>query len=454
MRKAITRSALVLVAVLASGWGISMTTSSMAKDATQGDPPIPAPEMAGVKSSDPQVLRGEYLARVGDCSACHTAPGGKPFAGGLGIASPIGAIYTTNITPDKETGIGNYTLEDFDNAVRHGVAKAGHVLYPAMPYTSFAYVKTDDVKALYAYFMQGVAPVKQANRDPDVAWPMSMRWPLSIWRKLFAPAPVADNTPAPTGDKVSIGRYLVTGLGHCGACHTPRGVALQEKATTNEDGTAFLSGAVLDGWLARNLRGDKADGLGSWSEQDIVDLLKTGRNSHNASFGSMTDVVQHSTQYMTDDDLQAMAAYLKTLSPLRADAPTLAYNDAAAKAMFDGTTKDPGALLFVNNCAACHRTSGKGYEGVFPSLALNPSVNSPDPSSVIHIILQGAQMPGTQTAPTRFAMPGFADRLTNNEVAQLATFVRQSWGNQASAVNADQVGKMRGQVHALAAPAR
>jgi mono/diheme cytochrome c family protein len=281
-----------------------------------------------------------------------------------------------------------------------------------------------------------------------------MRWPLSFWRRMFAPTPVADNTPVDEGDKIAVGRYLVTGLGHCSTCHTPRGVALQEKAGTDADGPAFLSGAVLEGWLARNLRGDKADGLGAWSEQDIVELLKTGRNAHGAAVGSMSDVVQHSTQYMSDRDLQAMAAYLKTLPPLKPDAAAQAYVDTDAKAMFEGTTKDVGALLFVDNCAACHRTSGKGYEGVFPALAQNPTLSTQDPSSVVHIILKGAEMPSTQTAPTHFAMPGFADRLTDTEVAQVASFVRKTWGNQGPAVSAEQVRDMRKEIKAAAAPVR
>ena len=447
-------AATVVAVALLGSWVLSRATQAQIDDVKLEANNVHRAAAEPTLPDDPLVLRGAYLARAGDCVACHTSAGGKPFAGGLGMETPIGKVYSTNITPDKTTGIGNYSLEEFDNAVRHGIAKQGHTLYPAMPYTSYAYVKPDDVKAMYAYFMQGVQPVEQANKDTDITWPLSMRWPLAIWRKMFAPAVTTDNTPIPEGDKIAVGRYLVEGLGHCSTCHTPRGVALQEKASTDADGTAFLSGSVLEGWLARNLRGDKADGLGSWSEQDITELLKTGRNAHGATFGSMGDVVSHSTQHMTDADLQAMAAYLKTLSPLKPDAPALAYNDTAAKAMFDGSTKDLGALLFVDNCAACHRTSGKGYDGVFPALALNPSVNAQDPRSVIHLILQGAEMPSTTDAPTHFAMPGFADRLTDAEVAQIATFVRSSWGNQAPAVKADQVAKLRKQVQAAAEPAR
>lgn len=427
--------------------------------------PVPTPSVgasavttAGTQApaaNDPQaqlVRQGEYLARAADCAACHTAPKGKPFAGGLPIASPIGTIYSTNITPDKDTGIGNYSLEDFDKAVRHGVAKNGDTLYPAMPYTSYAKVRPADVKALYAYFMSGVQPVAQANKAADIPWPMSMRWPLSIWRKMFAPAVVAD-AASTDNDPISRGRYLVEGLGHCSACHTPRGFALQEKALT-DDSTAFLSGGVVDNFLAKNLRGDVTDGLGNWSEGDITAFLKGGRNDHSAAFGGMTDVVQHSTQYMNDDDLTAIAKYLKTLKPVDPNAKALAYDDTVARALRTGTDKSNGALTFLDNCAACHRSTGKGYTQTFPTLALSSTVNSADPTSLIHIVLRGGQMPWTKSAPTQYAMPGFDDRLTDQDVADVLTFVRSSWGNKAPAVTAAQVAKVRKDVGAAAQPQR
>ncbi|ELL2822829.1 cytochrome c, partial [Escherichia coli] len=260
------------------------------------------------------IKRGEYLARVGDCVACHTSKGGTPFAGGLPMATPIGTIYSTNITPDKKHGIGEYSFEDFDKAVRHGVAKNGDTLYPAMPYPSYAVVTEPDMRALYAYFMQGVKPVAQANKDSDIPWPLSMRWPLSIWRGMFAPD-VQDFTPAQGEDAVlARGRYLVEGLGHCGACHTPRSITMQEKALNNDEGEVYLSGsAPIDGWIATNLRGDYKDGLGSWSEQDLTEFLRTGRNDRTAVFGGMTDVVEHSLQYLTPEDATAIARYLKSL---------------------------------------------------------------------------------------------------------------------------------------------
>ncbi|MDQ8032116.1 alcohol dehydrogenase [Bordetella genomosp. 1] len=404
------------------------------------------------------IKKGEYLSRAGDCVACHTVKGGKPYAGGLGLDSPLGMIYSTNITPDKDTGIGNYTLEDFDRAVRHGVAKDGHTLYPAMPYTSYAKVSPDDVKALYAYFMQGVAPVRQENRDTDIVWPLSMRWPLTVWRWVYAPD-VADAVPASASaaDQAVMlrGKYLVEGLGHCGACHTPRGVGLQEKALTDADGTAFLSGGVIEGWLAKNLRGDSADGLGSWSQADIVAFLKSGRNSHSAAFGGMAQVVADSTQHLSDEDLNAIAAYLKSLKPVDEKANAkLAYDDKAAQDLRVGRDTSNGALQFLNNCAACHRSTGKGYAETFPQLALSSTVNSSDPTSLIHIVLKGGQMPATQAAPTAYGMPGFDWRLNDAEVADVVTFVRGSWGNKGAAVTASDVAKVRKEIGADPGPKR
>lgn len=393
----------------------------------------PAPDQQLVK-------RGEYLAKAGDCVACHTAAGGKPFAGGLAMATPIGTVYSSNITPDKQNGIGNYTEEDFDRAVRHGIRQDGATLYPAMPYPSYAKVKPADVKALYAYFMNGVKAEPTPNKGVDIVWPLSMRWPLSIWRKVFAPNVVAD--VADDNSPLKRGQYLVEGLGHCGACHTPRGVGMQEKALT-DDSTQFLSGGVIDGFLANNLRSDARDGLGSWSEGDIVAFLKTGRNSHSAAFGGMADVVANSTQHMTDEDLTAIAKYLKSLKPVKDGVAPLAYDDKTHQALRKGSDQSPGAMGFLNNCAACHRSSGKGWTETFPQLAQSATVNADNPVSLIKIVLEGAEMPWTHKGPTQFAMPAFHDRLTDQEVAEIVTFIRSSWGNNAGAVSASDVAKVR-----------
>ena len=395
--------------------------------------------------ADPQALirQGEYLARAGDCVACHTAKDGKPFAGGLPMETPIGTIYSTNITPDK-SGIGDYSFEDFDNAVRHGIAPNGSTLYPAMPYPSYARVNEADMHALYAYFMKGVAPVKHANKPVDIPWPMSMRWPLAMWRWTFAPA-VHDFTPVAGQDPVlSRGAYLVEGLGHCGACHTPRALTMQEKALSATDGSTFLSGsAPLEGWIAKNLRGDHKDGLGSWDETQLVQFLKTGRSDRSAVFGGMSDVIVHSMQYMSDADLTAIARYLKSLPAVDSTDKPHQYDPAVADALWNGDDSKRGAAVYIDNCAACHRTDGHGYARVFPALAGNPVLQSEDSTSLIHIVLKGGTLPATHTAPSTFTMPAFDWRLSDQEVADVVNFIRTSWGNRGADVNASDVKSMR-----------
>jgi mono/diheme cytochrome c family protein len=394
-------------------------------------------------NSDPLVKQGEYLARAGDCVACHTAKGGKPFAGGLPMETPIGTVYSTNITPDA-SGIGSYSFEDFDKAVRHGIGKSGSSLYPAMPFPSYASVSDGDMQALYAYFMKGVEPVAEPNKATDIPWPLSMRWPLSIWRGLFAPKVQAYQAPAGADPVVSRGAYLVEGLGHCGACHTPRAITMQEKALNAGDSPAFLSGsAPLEGWIAKNLRGDHKDGLGSWSEGDLVQFLKTGRNDRTAVFGGMSDVVEHSMQYMSDADLQAIARYLKSLPPTDPVDKPHQYDKQVADALWKGDDSKVGASVYIDNCAACHRTDGHGYTRVFPPLAGNPVLQTEDATSLINIVLKGNTLPATHTAPSTFTMPGFAWRLSDQEVADVVNFIRTSWGNQASTVKADDVKDLR-----------
>jgi len=393
------------------------------------------------------ISKGEYLARAGDCVACHTEKGGKPYAGGLPMATPIGTIFATNITPDAKTGIGGYSLEDFDKAVRHGIARQGYTLYPAMPYPSYARISDEDLKALYAYFMHGVEPVSQANRESQIPWPLSMRWPLDIWRHLFAPEVASAATSGPLNyenTQIARGAYLVQGLGHCGSCHTPRALTLQEKALDERDPSFLAGGQVIDGWVATSLRGSNPDGLGAWSEQDIIDTLKNGRNAHFASIGAMNDVIQHSGQYLDDQDLAAIAAYLKSL-PAIAGSSKVAFkpDETTAKALWSGQSPSRGAELYVDNCAACHRTDGHGYKEVFPRLVDNPSVLAEDPASMIRVILGGSRLPSTQQAPSDLVMPDFGWRLNDQEAAQLVNFIRNSWGNKAPEVTAKQVGAVR-----------
>ncbi len=393
-----------------------------------------------------QIQRGEYLARAGDCVACHTKAGGQPFAGGLSMATPIGNIYSTNITPDKQTGIGDYSYDDFQKAVRHGVAKNGDTLYPAMPYPSYAVVSDEDMQALYAYFMHGVQPVSQANQDSDIPWPLSMRWPLAIWRGMFAPDVKAFQPIKGQDAVLARGQYLVEGLGHCGACHTPRSLTMQEKALNDSEGSDYLSGssAPIDGWTASNLRGDNRDGLGRWSEDDLVQFLRTGRNDRTAVFGGMTDVVEHSLQHLSPEDATAIARYLKSLGARDPNQVGFKSDDAVAKALWKGDDSKPGASVYVDSCAACHKTDGSGYKRFFPELRGNAVVQAEDPTSLIHIVLSGATLPGVKGAPSGITMPAFGWRLNDQQVADVVNFIRSSWGNSAKQqVSASDVAKVR-----------
>ncbi|WP_084169491.1 c-type cytochrome [Paraburkholderia ferrariae] len=399
------------------------------------------------------VAHGDYLARAGDCIACHTAKGGKPFAGGLKFDTPIGAIYSTNITPERDTGIGAWTYDDFARAVREGVRPNGDTLYPAMPYPSYARLSDDDMRALYAYFMHGVAPVRQDNRAEDIVWPLSMRWPLGIWRHLFAPGVTPFDGTRYNDAIIARGAYLVQGLGHCGACHTPRARTMQELALTDLDGDDFLAGgAPIDGWVPSSLRGNLRTGIGMWSEDDLVQFLKTGRTLQSAAFGGMTDVVQHSMQHMTDADLMAIARYLKTLPSNDPHETPYAYDDTAARALRSGNASARGAAVYRDNCMACHRSDGHGYTRVFPALGGNPVVQGKDPTSLIHVLLTGDTLQGTAAAPSAFTMPPFGWRLSDEEVADVATFVRTSWGNAGAPVSAADVAKIRTAVTVTAPP--
>ena len=403
----------------------------------------------GARAQDDVVARGEYVAIASDCGACHTVPGGAPLAGGLAFHLPTGTLYAPNITPDPKAGIGLYSEAEFTRALRKGIRRDGASLYPAMPYPSYARMTDEDMHALYVYFMRGVKPVATPVVQDGMTWPLSMRWPLTVWRWLFAPDPqdirraMAERQfPDPL---VARGSYLVEGPGHCGACHTPRAITMQEKALTAQDGPLYLSGGnAVDGWRPVSLRGEDRTGLGRWSEQDITGFLATGRMPLGAAFGGMTAAIGHGTQHMSDGDRLAIARYLKTLSPT---APAAAggwhYDPAASQALHGGDVSARGARLYVDSCAACHRTDGHGYPTTFPPLAGNPVVMDPAPDSLIRIVLEGNTLRATRQAPSAFVMPGFAARMDDAAVADTVTFIRAAWGNDAPAVTAADVGRVR-----------
>ena len=382
----------------------------------------------------------EYLARAADCVACHSIPGGKAFAGGLKMGTPLGAIFSTNITPDPETGIGSYSLADFDRALRQGIAKDGHRLYPAMPYPSYVKLTDADVAALYRFFMKQVPPVRRANLKTEIPTLLSIRWPLALWD--FSYAPRESYVAKPGHDAAwNRGAYLVQGLGHCGACHTPRGIGLQEKAL-DDSSPNYLAGATPDAWYAPSLRGDMRTGLGTWSKADIGEFLKHGHNRVGTVFGSMVDVVNNSTSYLSDSDIDAIADYLKSL-PAKSPQQAVAYNNGTTVALSGGPATQPAGIVYRGTCSSCHGLDAKGFTPYMPALASNPVVLDDDPSSLINLTLNGSIPLVVKGAPDAYRMPQFRQQSSDQDIADVITFIRNGWGNQAPAVTAAQVAKLR-----------
>lgn len=423
MKKAMTCLALGGVVLAAGGaWFVNRVPYSPLADAP-------------LALSPALIEKGEYVARLGDCVACHSVAGKPPFSGGLEMATPMGSIFATNITPDKRSGIGNYSLDDFDRAVRQGVAADGHLLYPAMPYPSFATFSDDDVKALYAFFMKGVTPADVQNKQSEILWPLNMRWPLALWNAAFADADPYQAKPGQV-EQWNRGAYIVQGPGHCGSCHTPRSITMNEKAL-DERSPAYLSGALIDGWYAPSLRQDPNIGLGRWSEPEIVQYLKTGRNVHSVVTGSMTEAFNNSTQYMSDNDLGAIAHYLVSLPGNGKDGPRWAPTAAPV------AWSSPGAKTYLGKCSSCHGQDGRGQGQWIPPLAGASSSMVSESATGINATLNGSDRVIAGGVPDAYRMPPYRNQLTDQEIADVLTFVRSTWGNQGDAVEAKEVHTLR-----------
>ena len=373
-----------------------------------------------------QAERGRYLVQAGDCRACHTNKGGQPFAGGRPIQTPFGTIYSPNITPDRDTGIGGWSDEEFYRAMHKGIAADNDLLYPAFPYPWYTKVTREDVLAIRAY-LRTVDPVKAERRPNELMWPLDYRAVMRGWDDLF----FKEGEFTPDSGKSSQwnrGAYLVEGLGHCGACHTPTNIF--GAAKTRE----HLQGGSLQDWYAPSLAGDLKSGLGNWSAAEVVEFLKTGRNARTAAFGPMSEVVRYSTSKLNDGDLQAMAVYLK-------DMPAPPVVTTAAKP--DPALARAGEAIYLDNCSACHKSSGEGVPATFPSLKGDSAAQGGDPTTVIRVILDGARAVATDARPTPFSMPSFKWKFSNQEVAAVASYVRSAWGNAAPAVSAAEVQSVR-----------
>lgn len=387
---------------------------------------VAATARAATSDLEQSVRRGEYVARASNCIACHTYHKG-PYAGGV----PFGIVNSPNITPDKETGIGRFDFAAFDKAVRQGISPRGPMSVMMPP--SYTIMTDEDVHDLYNFFMHGVQPIDNKVSQPDK--PVSEAAPREV--RPFAPSP--GENPV-----VARGRYLVEGLGHCGFCHTPRNAQGVEKAQWASQGKDFLSGGGnYAGWIAINLRGDNQDGLAGRSVEDLTEFFLTGRNDPTAAFGKMIEVVETSTRYLTRDDAVAMARFLKSLPAKDPSQAPFREDKTVARQLWKGDDSKPGAATYVDSCASCHRTDGSGYARFFPELRGNPVLLSGDPVSLIHIVLQGQTLPGFKAAPSSITMPPFGWRLDDQQLADVVTFIRGSWGNHAPAVSAEDVRKVR-----------
>jgi mono/diheme cytochrome c family protein len=387
---------------------------------------------------------GEYVARLANCVACHSVPEGEALAGGLKMNVPMmGNIYTTNITPDNATGIGDYTFDDFDRAMRFGVKKNGQRMYPAMPYPSYAKMSEQDMRALYDFIMNEVEPVNQPNQANEIpGWKDNARLGMGIWNLL-----TMDDEPyepdSNQSDAWNRGAYLIQGPGHCGACHTPRGLLMQEKGL-DEDDSAFLSGAPLDHWNASSLNGDINSGLGRWTEADVAEFLGSGHNRFGTAFGTMVEVVNNSTQHMSDADLNAMAVYLKSLPPVaEVNATAWQYDNGATESLLILNFSETGSQDYYEYCSNCHGTNGQGYYPYQPPLAGNPVVMDADPSSLINLTLNGSLRVIAEQGPDVNDMPYFRQLLSDQEIADVITYIRSSWGHNAAPVTAAQVSEIR-----------
>jgi mono/diheme cytochrome c family protein len=373
------------------------------------------------------VARGHYLAVVADCAACHTKPGGKPFAGGVALKTPFGTLVGPNITPDREAGIGAWTDDEFVASLHDGRGRGGIRLFPAMPYPAYTKMTREDALAIRAY-LQTIDPVPDKVEPDQLPFPLSIRFNMAVWNALNFKSGRLEKDPSKSAEW-NRGRYVVDALGHCGTCHTPKTLL------GADNNSAYLQGGVLQGWFAPNITADTRKGIGGWSVDEIASYLKTGVNPDAIATGDMTEEIVHSSSNMTDNDIKAIAVYLKSLVPQRESAPVaLATSDPRMVA---------GQAIYKDNCAACHTDTGAGSPGLFARLAGGHTVQSDDPTTLIRVVLSGSQGVATSSAPTSPAMPSFGWRLNDAQVASVLTYIRNAWGNAASAVSADQARAVR-----------
>ncbi|UGB46484.1 cytochrome c [Frateuria edaphi] len=404
--------ALLVLAVAVLAWWLSARHHAA----------LPPSQTTAARLQEPALIaRGAYLATVGDCAACHTAQGGKPYAGGRALPTPFGDVPAPNLTPDDATGLGQWSFDAFWRALHEGIGRDGHALYPAFPYTSYTRVSREDAFALFAY-LRTLPPVRNHTAAPSLRFPYDLRAGLTTWRTLyFRPG---EFVPDPKQSaEWNRGAYLVQGLGHCNECHVARdnlgGLPSNETLTGGQ--------IPAQNWYAPDLSTHAHGGLEGWGTDDIVTLLRTGQSRKGAAFGPMADVVMQSTQHMHEEDLRAIAVYLQSLPPRPAPANKGSQVDATA-------LLDRGADVYGRQCASCHGKDGRGVAGVYPPLAGNTSVTEPTGINAIRIVLLGGFSPTTAAHPRPYSMPPFAQRLSDGDVASVVSYIRHAWDNNAAPV--------------------
>jgi mono/diheme cytochrome c family protein len=381
---------------------------------------------AQAEPSAEMIARGKALTDVGDCASCHTADPAKPFAGGKRIDTPFGGIYSPNLTPDRDTGIGAWSDGEFYRALRNGVARDGSRYYPAFPYPNFTKLVRDDMLAIRAY-LATLTPFRNASPPPELRWPLNYRVLMRGWNLLFFRPGIFQPDQLKSAEW-NRGGYLVEGAAHCGACHTPKNIFGADKR-----GRSY-GGGLIDGWFAPRLDSAERSGLKSWSVDDIVEYLQSGRNGKNHADGPMADVIVNSTSKMRDADVRAMAVYLKDL-PAGAPEPAV-----APPPQGDMTA---GKAIYARACIACHEADGSGAPRIYPPLPGNANLQSADPTSTLRITLDGAQTVTTPRAPNTGSMPAYAKELSDQQIADVTNYIRNSWGNAAPLVTAAEVNKAR-----------
>lgn len=391
--------------------------------------PVDATDPAAFRASAEQLQRGAYLARAGNCAACHTARGGAPYAGGDAIATPFGTVYASNLTPDPQHGLGRWNASQFWRAMHNGRGRDGRLLVPAFPYPDYTQVTREDSDAIYAW-LRTLAPVAQPNRPHDLRFPYDSQAALAVWRALFFQPGVYAADPSRDAEW-NRGGYLVRGLGHCNACHGGRNIL-------GGSASLELGGGLIpmQNWYAPSLGAAHEAGVAGWSIAEVVALLKNGVTARASVMGPMAEVVYRSTQHLSDADLRAMALFLQRLPPVPAPV-----TDPLPKA--DSTLMARGSRIYEQHCAQCHGERGEGVAGAYPSLAGNRAVTMAVPANLIRVVVSGGYLPSTAGNPRPYGMPPFSQTLNDEEIAAVLSFLRRSWGNEAEAVSPFDVMRYR-----------